>query len=100
MTTLDLSEIETRIKDAQLEMATLSQRYDAMVAEFNQLTQEHNNRLTQHQQRYQQCVGAVAALEQLKRLLTHEVTSNNENQPAVNRLANITVEPAEDDVEE
>lgn len=76
---LDLPEIETRIKDTQLEMATLSTRYDQMVAEFDQQTKEHNNKLQQHQQRYQQCVGAVAALEQLKRLLTDEAVAHPEN---------------------
>lgn len=92
MTTLDLAEIEKRLKDNQQEMITLAQRYDQMVAEFNQRQQEHNNKLTQHQQRYQQCVGAAAALEQLKRLLNNEVADapNNgesKSKPAVNRLA-------------
>lgn len=89
MTTLNLAEIETRLKETQMEMVTLSQRYDAMVAEFNQRQQEHNNKLTQHQQRYQQLVGAAAALEQLKRLLNNEVAdapNNGERTKAVNRL--------------
>ena len=91
MTTLNLAEIETRIKDNQIEMATLSTRYDQMVAEFKQQETEHNNNLQKHQQRYQQLVGAVAALEQLKRLLTEDAVAAPKNGEGklkpVNRLA-------------
>ena len=92
MKALDLAEIETRIKDTQLEMATLSTRYDQMVAEFDQHAKEHNAKLQQHQQRYQQLVGAAAALEQLKRLLTDEAVAAPKNGEGhapkpVNRLA-------------
>lgn len=85
MTTIDLAEIKRRIEDNQLEMAALSQRYDTMVAEFNQHTQEHNANLQRHQQRYQQCVGAAALLEQLKQLLT--TPDNGAGLKVVNRLA-------------
>lgn len=79
MTNLNLAEIEARLKDNQIEMATLSTRYDQMVAEFDQHQREHTAKLQQHQQRYQQCVGAAAALEQLKRLLTDEAVAHPEN---------------------
>jgi TolA-binding protein len=87
MKQLDIDQISERIQANKLEMATLQQQFDQMVAAFNQAQTEHNQKVAQGQNRFQQLVGAVAELEHLKRQL--EAPENN-GEPApkeVNRLA-------------
>ena len=84
MTTIDIEVIEERIKAVRVEQAVLTQNFDAMVARFNQQTENHNQQVAEGRNRFQQLLGSLAELEQLKATLL--ATKENGEAAPTNRL--------------
>lgn len=75
---IDLTTIEKRIKENQLELAVLRQSHDQMVAVAQAQQQEFQQRVSQNQLRFQQLTGAIGELEQLRQSLLPKGTNNEQ----------------------
>ena len=77
--------IEQRIQNLKIELATLNTNHEAMVAAKNQADQEFQQSVLRNQARFQQLTGAIAELELM---LREKVETNGEPAP-VNRAKRV-----------
>lgn len=66
--TIDVETVEERIRDCQVELATLQLSHDQMIATHNAAVKVFEEQVRMNQNRFQQLTGVIAELEKLVNL--------------------------------
>jgi chromosome segregation ATPase len=95
MIDINITTIEERIKETNIELAMLQQSHDAMLAAYQQKEQEFRKRVGENQSRFQQLQGALKELERLRGQFEQKPPSDGQGQPP--QRESILIVPERDD---